>query len=107
MYVHVSYVLRSENPIRILRVGNFSDAFDDVFYLLTSGLSKNKEYCKFFTGHTKVLEKFHILFCQMKKQWVTLDKIHYFLETIVCPIIAYVSSSVFFFLLLRRLTRRK
>jgi len=28
-----------KNPIGILRVGNFSDAFDDVFSLLTSGLT--------------------------------------------------------------------
>lgn len=70
MYIHcfVSHEVRSENPIRILRVGNFSDEFDDVFSLLTSGLSKNKANRKFFMGHTKVLEKFHILFYQMKKK---------------------------------------
>ena len=87
MCIHcfVSHEVRSENPIRILRVGNFSDAFDDVFSLLTSGLSKNKENRKLFMGHTKVLEKFHILFYQMKKQWVTLAKIHSFLANIMDP----------------------
>jgi hypothetical protein len=62
IYCFESYEMRCENLIEILRVSNFSNAFEDVFSLLTSGLSK------FFMGHTKVLEKIHIVFYQMKKQ---------------------------------------
>lgn len=95
MYIHcfVSHEVRSENPIRILRVGNFSDEFDDVFSLLTSGLSKNKANRKFFMGHTKVLEKFHILFYQMKKKWQS-PKFILFLQ-ILCALLSLMFPRLF------------